>query len=214
MSTVKRSYSSDLRADQARRTRQLIVAAAGELFAQRGYAATTIDAVAERAGVSRKTVFTSVGGKVALIKLAFDWALTGDDEPVPMRERAPVQGFRAMTDGVQMLEGLAGYVSGVMARATPVYVALRAAADADPEARVLYQEIVAGRRRGLAEPAEQLHRLGQLRKGLSRRRAADLFWYYIDPTHFDMLVRECGWSQKEYAAWLASSLKLHLLGLA
>ena len=57
----KRVYRSDLREGQARATRRQIVEAASTLFAERGYAAATIDAVAERAGVSRKTVFTSVG---------------------------------------------------------------------------------------------------------------------------------------------------------
>jgi AcrR family transcriptional regulator len=52
------------------------------LFVERGYAPTTIEAIAERAGVSRRTVFTSVGGKADLSKLAFDWTLAGDDEPV------------------------------------------------------------------------------------------------------------------------------------
>ena len=68
--TRKRTYSSDLRDDQARRTRRQIVAAAGDLYAADGFASTTVDAIAAKAGVSRKTVFTAVGGKVALLKLA------------------------------------------------------------------------------------------------------------------------------------------------
>lgn len=41
------------------------------------------DATAEAAEVSRKTVFTAVGGEVELLKLAFDWSVVGDDEPAP-----------------------------------------------------------------------------------------------------------------------------------
>lgn len=80
-------YTSRLRSEQARATRRTIVAAASDLFVEKGYAATTIDAVAERAVVGRKTVFSSVGGKDALLKLAWDWAVVGDDESVPMAER-------------------------------------------------------------------------------------------------------------------------------
>ena len=76
-------YRSGLRTEQARATRRAVVEAAHHLLVERGYQGTTIDAVAERAGVSRKTVFTAVGGKAELLKLAFDWALVGDDEPVP-----------------------------------------------------------------------------------------------------------------------------------
>jgi hypothetical protein len=38
--------------------------------------------------VSRKTVFDSVGGKAQLMKLAYDFAIVGDDEPLPLRERS------------------------------------------------------------------------------------------------------------------------------
>src|SRR5688500_16295550 len=69
----KRPDQSSLREGQARTTRRAIVEAGGALFVERGYAGTTVDAIAERAGVSRKTVFTSVGGKVGLLKLAIDW---------------------------------------------------------------------------------------------------------------------------------------------
>ena len=64
---VKKSYESPLRAAQAQATRRAIVAAAARLFVERGYGPTSIDAIAEAAGVSRKTVFTSVGGKAAAL---------------------------------------------------------------------------------------------------------------------------------------------------
>ena len=90
--TGKRAYSSDLRADQARQTRKQIVDAAAVLFAEHGFAGTTIDAIAKAAGVSRKTVFTAVpGGKAELLKLAYDFTLAGDDEPVPLLAREGIQ---------------------------------------------------------------------------------------------------------------------------
>ena len=90
-STSPRPYRSTLRDEQARATQRRIVAAGHDLFVEQGYAPTTIDAIAAHAGVSRKTVFTSVGGKAAVLKLAWDWALAGDDEPVPMADRPDVQ---------------------------------------------------------------------------------------------------------------------------
>jgi len=86
--SVKKPYSSQLRAAHARATRRAIVDAAARLFTEQGYGATTVGAIAEAAGVSRKTVFTSVGGKAQALKLAIDWAIVGDDEPVPLLERA------------------------------------------------------------------------------------------------------------------------------
>ena len=84
MSQERRPYHSTLREDQARATRRAVVSAARDHSVELGWSRTTIDAVAARAGVSRKTVFTAVGGKAALLKLALDWALVGDDDPVPM----------------------------------------------------------------------------------------------------------------------------------
>src|SRR5215813_14887744 len=93
-----RRYSSQVRDDQARRTRQAVVTAARELFLAQGYAATTIDAIAEAAHVSRRTVFNSAGGKAALLKLAMDWAIVGDDEPIPLAERPAVKAIQAESD--------------------------------------------------------------------------------------------------------------------
>jgi len=84
---VKRAYQSKLRGAHAQSTREAVIAAAGRLFAERGYAATSIEDIAEAAGVSRATVFTSVGGKPILLKTALDVAIVGDDEPVPLPER-------------------------------------------------------------------------------------------------------------------------------
>ena len=88
---AKRGYESPLRDEQARATRRTIVTAAAQLFVAQGYAATTIDAIAKAANVSRKTVFAAGGSKFALLKDAYDWSLVGDDEPVAMADRAPVQ---------------------------------------------------------------------------------------------------------------------------
>ena len=74
---VKRSYDSRLRLERADATRLAIAAAAGRLFAERGYAATSIEEIAAAAGVGRATVFTSVGGKPELLKEAYRLAVRG-----------------------------------------------------------------------------------------------------------------------------------------
>ena len=83
-----RRYDSRRRELAARETRRAIVSAARELFLEDGYIATTIEKIAERAGVSKPTVFASVGNKRALLKAARDLAMAGDDEPVPIAKRS------------------------------------------------------------------------------------------------------------------------------
>src|SRR6516165_12727101 len=117
---VKKPYRSALREAQARATRRAIVDAAARLFIQRGYGATTVDAIAEAAGVSRKTVFTSVGGKTEALKLAIDWAIVGDDEPVPMLERPHIKAMQDEPDARQILTGYARNACEVAERIAPL----------------------------------------------------------------------------------------------
>jgi len=210
----KRVYRSDLREGQARATRRQIVQAASRLFAERGYAAATIDAVAQEAGVSRKTVFTSVGGKVELMKLAYDWAVTGDDEPVSMGNRPEVLELASEPDPARLLEKWAALLSTQMARVAPMHAALRSAADADPQAHELFEQVQDQRLAGMKRPVSLLAGRGALREGLSQKRAVDLVWLYVEPLQWELLVQRRGWSRAAYAEWLAASLKLHLLGLA
>ena len=210
----KRVYKSDLRDGQARATRRQIVTAASRLFAERGYAAATIDAVAKEAGVSRKTIFTSVGGKAELMKLAYDWAVTGDDEPVSMGNRPEVRALAEEPDPARVLEKWCAMLSTQMARVAPMHAALRSAADVDPQAHELFERVQDQRLAGMRRPVALLTDRGALRKGLSQRRAIDIVWLYVEPLQWELLVTRRGWSRAAYADWLAASLKLHLLGLA
>ena len=73
-----RPYRSTLREDSARRTRRLITDAARRLFLERGYAETSMVAVARAAGVSGQTVYNVFGGKAGLLKHVYDVTLVGD----------------------------------------------------------------------------------------------------------------------------------------
>ena len=58
-SPVKRRYDATRRREGAARTRAAILGAARELFAERGYAATSMTAIADRAGVALDTVYAA-----------------------------------------------------------------------------------------------------------------------------------------------------------
>ena len=206
-----RTYSSALRAQQATQTRRSVVDAAAELFTERGYGATTIDAIAERAGVSRKTVFDSVGGKPQLIKLAYDFAITGDAEPVPLADRPVIAALAATPDPQQRLIGYARLVTQINRRISGVWRALEGAAQSDQAAKDIYERLLAQRRRG-AEMAAAGNLAGAaLRDGTTLARAADLLWIFTDPTLYDKLVRQCGWSPESFEGWLAQAMTEQLL---
>jgi AcrR family transcriptional regulator len=203
---VKKPYTSTLRAAQARATRRTIVGAAARLFTERGYGATTVDAIAEAAGVSRKTVFTSVGGKTEALKLALDWAIAGDDEPVPMLERPHIKAAMQEPNARRMLASYARHVRQTSARTAPLHQVVQAAAGLDADIRALADDGRAQRIRGMRAIAQVLADRGALKPDLTPSEAADTLWLLNDPGVYHRLVIEQKWSPDRYERWLADAL--------
>jgi AcrR family transcriptional regulator len=208
---VKRDYRSELRASQAADTRRSIVSAAARLFVGAGYGATTIDAVAEAAGVSRKTVFTAVGGKVELLKTALDWTVAGDDRTVALADRPEVRGLLALDDPVELITGWVRVMVAIDARVAGLFAALAVAADSDDEARRLLEEYQHQRLVGARQVVKRLVGLDALGGDLSRADAVDVAWLATDPVLFDRFVWIRGWSVARFEAWLARTLTAQLL---
>src|SRR5215469_671645 len=95
---VKRRYDATRRRQAAARTRAAILDAARELFAERGYTATAMTAIADRAGVALDTVYASVGRKPELARLLIETAISGTDEAIPAGQRDYVKAVRAAPD--------------------------------------------------------------------------------------------------------------------
>jgi AcrR family transcriptional regulator len=209
--SVKRTYRSDLRAAQAQATRRSIVGAATRLFVEDGYGPTTIDAVADAAGVSRKTVFTAVGGKLDLLKVALDWAVAGDDAPVPLSDRASMRALREQTDPVVLLNGIARSLAAIGDRVGPLFGVLEVAAGLDPAARTLLEQSQRRRLDDAHTVVDRLRGLDALTAGLTYDEAVDLAWLATDPVLFDRLARVRGWTSTRFEEWLAEWLRRQLL---
>lgn len=209
---VKRPYRSTLREVNANATRLTIVQAAGGLFIERGYVATSIEAIAEAAGVSRATVFTSVGGKPVLLKKAYDIALVGDDADVPLVQRAASQAIRAEPNVERFLDRYAGLVTEINGRLARIYEAVRGAASADADVRNVFDKIQAERRVGSGRVIEDVQSKGPLRPGLTAEVAADLLWVLNDAGLYHLLVHQRGWPQEQFQTWLSASMRAQLLG--
>jgi AcrR family transcriptional regulator len=208
----KRSYSSAVRESQARQTRRQIVAAAGRLYADHGFAATTIDAIAAEAGVSRKTVFTSVGGKVALLKLAYDYAMAGDDEPIPMIEREGLQAIIAEPDPYDQMRLFAEFVTGTGERISALWLALRGAAEVDEEAKELYMRWDKQRLESMRDgPVHDLIGKRAVRSDVTPDEAAAIFWVLTDPALYQQLVVGADWGRDRFRDWLREAFQTQIL---
>jgi AcrR family transcriptional regulator len=206
-----RRYASQVRDEQARRTRRAIVTAAHDLFLAQGYAATTIDGIAEAAHVSRRTVFNSVGGKVALLKLALDWAIVGDDEPIALADRPAIKAILAESDPRKALMLWVKTATDVAARTSPLSEVLVAAADIDPAAAHLLAEASGNRMLGATLFIRYLASLDGLALGMTEQRAAELCWALTAGQLYRLLVGQRSWSTADFNRWLSDSLAAALL---
>jgi AcrR family transcriptional regulator len=204
-------YRSELRARHAATTRATILDAATTLFLEGGYAATSIDAIAETAGVGRSTVFTAAGGKPWLLKTAYDRAVVGDDEPVALAERPAARRLDALSDPGEIVDSYVAIIAAAASRVSAIYEVVRVAADCDLEVGELWADIQRQRRDGARRIAELVARAGGLADGLSVDRAADVITVYNDPGVHGLLVRGRGWPEAEYRTWFARALRHELI---
>jgi AcrR family transcriptional regulator len=204
--TVKRrAYDSSSRKESARATRQSIFDAARRLFLERGYAGTTMPAIAQNAGVALDTVYATVGKKPTLFRMLVETAISGRDEAVPAEERDYVRAIRAEPDAARKLQVYAAALRTIQPRLAPLFQVLQAAAPLDPDLRALWQEISQRRAANMRLLAKELAATGRLRAGLSDSMVADIIWSMNSPEFYLLLVEQRGWSPEEFECWLAEA---------
>ncbi len=200
------------RAVAARETRRRVIEAARAGFLEEGYPATTIRAVAERAGVSQETVYKSFRGKAGLLKAVYDVTLAGDDEQRTIAERPESHAVMTATTPAAAAAAYAAHARTLNRRAWPllrtVLSARGASAEIEEFARVTDGERLVGA--GMAVDAWDGH--GWLRPGLTAERARDIVWMLNSPAVLQ-LAEERGWTEDEYYAWLTQSLLSQVLGI-
>ena len=137
---VKRRYDATRRRQSAARTRAAILDAARQLFSEDGYAATSMTAIAARAGVALDTVYASVGRKPELARLLIETAISGSSQAIPAEERDYVQAIRTAADAETKIAIYASAMRGIAGRMAPVLSIIQQAAPAEPELAALFGE--------------------------------------------------------------------------
>ena len=207
----RRRYDSTSRVEQARRSRRSVLDAARRLFLDRGYATTTVAAIAREAGVSVETVYKAFGNKPGLVKAVFDVSVVGDDEPVPMLQRELVRRIEAEPDPRRKLAIYGEHLSASAPRSVPVQLLVRAAAASDAGAADVWEQMLAERLTGMTQFARALHEQGHLRGDVSVEDARDIRWTYNAAELYELLVILRGWAPEQYGRWVADALIAALL---
>jgi AcrR family transcriptional regulator len=207
----ERKYASPRRQEQARETRRRLLDAAYRLFAEKGYAGTSIPAIAQEAGVAVPTVYWAFASKRALLLELISSRTVGDEEQTPLAARSWWQEMLDEPDPVHQLELLAAISRQAHERAAGAFEILRGAAASDPEIAALYRE--GGRRRYEDNQlvAHSLAARGALRPGITGEQATDALWAMSASDWYRMLVVERGWTAEQYEAWYVASLSGFLL---
>src|SRR5213595_1729828 len=114
------------RHERAKATRRRIAEAAGRLFVEQGYVATTIADIAHVAGVAPQTVYFVYGSKASVLAAVMDIEIVGDAEPTPLLERPPVKRIAGTNDPRRRVERIVALACDVTERLAPLYELVRA----------------------------------------------------------------------------------------
>jgi AcrR family transcriptional regulator len=209
----RRAYRATRRAEQTAQTRRDIVAAAGVLFRDRGYAGVAMPVIAKAADVGVETIYRAFGSKAGLFKAVIDAAVAGGTSRAerPVEERPSIRALIEERDPRRQVELYASTQPGIHRRSGPLLRALSGAAATDPALRALWDEIESARLMGQARFVGMLADRNALRPGLSVEDGRDGLWALTSLAVFDMLVETRGWTVERYQAWLTDRLVSLLL---
>jgi AcrR family transcriptional regulator len=206
-----RRYESPRRREQAAATRREILEAAHRLFAQQGYAGTTMADLAGEAGVALKTVYVAFETKAGVLRALWNLLLRGDDGAVPVAEQAWYRAVLDEPDPERQLRLNAANSRLGKVRLGAVLEVIRAAAPSDPEIDALWERIQREYHANQRAIVESVAENGGLRTGLDAAEAADIIWAVNHPDVWQLLVGRLGWSPARYEQWCADTACQQLL---
>jgi AcrR family transcriptional regulator len=206
----KRRYHSPRRQQQAAATRRAILEAAQRLFEKQGYAATTMAAIAEEAGVALKTVYVVFETKNGVLRALWNLRLRGERDEVPVAQQDWYREVVEEPDPERQLR-----LNARNSRARKVSIgalldAIRSGALVEPELEELWNRIESEYHDNQRVIAEGLHKKRALRRGLDVDRATDILWTINHPNVWQLLAGR-GWTPEEYEQWTADLACAQLL---
>ncbi|HLL66699.1 MAG TPA: TetR family transcriptional regulator [Micromonosporaceae bacterium] len=197
-------YSSTLRAEQAAQTRQRVLSAAAERFAEDGFARTTLAKLAEAAGVSVETV-QAQGSKRSLLTGAVHQLSFGGPQETFFSAPEARATVEAATP-VEFCRHGADLVAGFNAQTFRLWRAFSSAAADDPAVDQDLTELSGFIRGQCRQIVAMLAERGWLRDDVATDELGDSLWILVGSENYDKATVRLGWSHERYLAWLTRSL--------
>ncbi len=196
-----RRYDSPRRREQAAATRRAILEAARWLFERQGYAATTMAQIAERAGVSLKTVYLAFDTKSGVLRALWHLRLRGEGrEDVPVAQQPWYIETVEEPDPERQLRLNARNSSRGKVRVGALFAVIQSAAAADVDSAALWERVQTDYHNNQGVICESLAKKKALKRGLGVERATDILWTINHPSTW-LLLNDRGWTAEEYERW-------------
>ncbi len=199
-----RAYDATSRQARALAQRDRVIAIAERRFLADGYAATTIQSIADEVGVSVDTIYKGFTGKPGLIRAIRDRALLGEG-PVPAERRSD-RLHEDHLDGPAIVRAWGALTTEIAPRVAPILLLVRDASAHDTELVALLAELDSQRLERMTANATQLARFGHLRKGLRIDAAAHILWIYSSPELYELTVVRQHWTLDRYADFITDAM--------
>lgn len=185
------------------------MAAAWDLFEERGYTRTTVGDIADAAHVSPETIYKSLGGKSGLLDSIIDAAINGPGA-IPFDEQPDWQDVLGLPTPRERLRRYVALCCRVLKRTRPVHTIIRSAATTEPRAADLRTRQL---RLRLARNTQLLRDYvgTALRPGLTLRDAAEQYCALSSPELYELLTVQLGWTERRHERWLAATAERDLL---
>jgi TetR/AcrR family transcriptional regulator, regulator of autoinduction and epiphytic fitness len=202
----KRKYDSSRRKAQAKETRRQIAEAARALFFKRGYSGTTIDAIAQSAGVAPESVYAIFGSKRKILSHIMDISVGGDDQPIRLLDRTEPQAVLHDVDQQRQILMFSNGITQILERVALLFEVMRSAAKTEKDIEKLAQHLLKERLENMTIFVQHVAANGGLREGLEIPTAAELVWTITSPEVFILLTRDRNYSLEQYASWVQSTV--------
>jgi AcrR family transcriptional regulator len=187
---------------RSRRTGAALLRAARELIEQDGFAALTMGAVAERAGVSRRAVYLHFATRTEL--LAALYRSLGETDDLASSLRAVWD----CPDAVAALTEWAEHIARSHPRILGVLRAVERARYGDPDAAELWQTAQGNWLKGCRRLMRWLADDGRLAPRWTADTAADMMWALMSIDVLDRLLNERRWPRARVAEHLAALFRV------
>ena len=202
----KRPYRSRVRFEQAERTKNRICEAAAPLFAEHGYARTSVRQIAAAAGVAVETIY-AMGDKPEVFLRAFELFMRGNVHGTPLLELERVAPATEATTLREFLRIVTDFVVDSNQRSVRLWTAFVEGANSNARLATGYADFMTQMRsQGAKVLSYAVHR-GLCAQPDEPSYTLDAIWATLHPSQYDLLVTYAGWQRDRYQAWLISTIE-------